>query len=199
MQFGRRARSCFRVCIDAHAALWIPRRLVKVFSTVGCAAWGAGEWLGVVQQVLLARWRLGARGDAGCDAGSVGAPGAPLWCFGAFYRCRRTWVCAVLGGCRRGIAGCCVLCFLFCTCVPLLTVCMLCRSYLSSGFFCATPDAYSVLCLVLHCAAPLDVSQSHKHNPVDVTQTQSLQSLGMLRLGRTENANACAFANGQGH
>ena len=27
---------------------------------VGCAVWGAGEWLGVVQRVLLARWPLGA-------------------------------------------------------------------------------------------------------------------------------------------
>ena len=26
--------------------------------TVACAAWGAGEWLGVVQGVLLARWRV---------------------------------------------------------------------------------------------------------------------------------------------
>ena len=29
-------------------------------NTVGCAAWGVGEWLGVVQRVLLARWHLGA-------------------------------------------------------------------------------------------------------------------------------------------
>ena len=34
--------------------------LPKGLCTVGCAAWGAGEWLGVVQRVLLARWRLGA-------------------------------------------------------------------------------------------------------------------------------------------
>ena len=74
-----------------------------------------------------------------------------LWC---------AWVCTVLGGCRWGVAGCCVLCFLFCACVPLLTVRMLCSSYLCSGFYCATPDAYSALCLVLHCAAPLDVSKS---------------------------------------
>ena len=39
---------------------------------------------------------------------------APLWHVDALSWCRRTWVCAVLGGCRRGGAGCCVLCFLFC-------------------------------------------------------------------------------------
>ena len=91
---------------------------------------------------------------------SNGAPGAPLWRVGAssWYRC--TWVCAVLGGCWQGVAGCCVLCFLFCACAPLLTVCMLCSSYLCSGFFSATPDTYIALCLVLHCAAPLDVSKS---------------------------------------
>ena len=61
---------------------------------------------------------------------------------------------------RWGVAGCCVLCFLFCACVPVLTVCMLHISYLCSGFFSSTPDAYSALCLVLHCAAPLDVSTS---------------------------------------
>ena len=63
-------------------------------------------------------WLLvcGAGGDAGCDAGLVGAPGAPLWCVGTSSWCRCTWVCAVLGGCRRGVAGCCVLCFLFCAC-----------------------------------------------------------------------------------
>ena len=55
------------------------------------------------------------------------------------------------GGCRLGVAGCCVLCFLFWACVPQLTVCMLCSSYLCSGFFGANPDAYSALCLVLHC------------------------------------------------
>ena len=37
---------------------------------------------------------------------------------------------------------------------------MLCSSYLYSGFFRATPDASSALCLVLHCTAPLDVSKS---------------------------------------
>ena len=79
---------------------------------------------------------------------------------GALSWCRCTWVCAVLGGCRRGDAGCCVLCILFYACVPLRTVCMLCSSYLCSGFFSATPDTYSALCLVLHCAAPLDVSKS---------------------------------------
>ena len=67
--------------------------------------------------------------------------------------------------CAGGVpAGCCrllcVVCFLFCACVPLLTVWMLCSSYLYSGFFCATPDAYSALCLALHCTAPLDVSKS---------------------------------------
>ena len=36
---------------------------------------------------------------------------------------------------------------------------MLCSSYLCSGFFSATPDAYSALCLVLHCTAPLDVRE----------------------------------------
>ena len=100
-----------------------------------------------------------AGGDAGCGAGLVGAPGAPLWRVGLSW-CRCTWVCAVLGGCRWGDAGCCLLCFLFCAWVPLLTVCMLCNSYLCSGFFSATPDAYSALCLVLHCTAPLDVSKS---------------------------------------
>ena len=39
------------------------------------------------------------------------------WRVGASSWCRCTWVCAVLGGCRRGVAGCCVLCFLFwCMC-----------------------------------------------------------------------------------
>ena len=97
----------------------------------------------------------GASGDAG------GAPGAPLWRVGALSWFRCTWVCAVLGGCWRGDAGCCVLCFLFFACVPLLTVCMLCGSYLCSGFFRAAPGAYSALCLVLRCTAPLDVSESH--------------------------------------
>ena len=103
----------------------------------------------------------GASGDACCDAGSVGAPGAPLWRVGAFSCSQYTWVCAVLGGCRQSGAGCCVLCFLFCACVPLLTVWMLCSSYLSSGLVCATPAAYSASCLVLRCTAPLDVSGSH--------------------------------------
>ena len=50
-------------------------------------------------------------------------------------------------------------------CVPLLTVCMLFSSCLCSGFFGATPDAYGALCLVLHCAAPLDERKSLiRHN-----------------------------------
>ena len=80
------------------------------------------------------------------------------WCTLSWCRC--TWVCAVLGGCRRGDTGCCVLCLLFCACVSLLAVCMLYSSYLCTGFFSATPVAYSALCLVLHCTAPLDVSKS---------------------------------------
>ena len=102
------------------------------------------------------RWGLlvcDAGGDAGCDAGLVGAPGAPLRHVGASYWCRCKWVCAVLGGCQRSFAGCCVLCFLFCACVPLLTACMLCSSYLYSCFSCATPHAYSAFCLVIHCTA----------------------------------------------
>ena len=59
-----------------------------------------------------------------------------------------------------GVAGCCVGCLLFCTCVLLLTDCMPYSSYLCSGFFCATLDAYSGLCLVIHCTAPLDVNKS---------------------------------------
>ena len=41
----------------------------------------------------------------------------------------RMWVCAVLGGFRQGVAGCCVLCFLFCDYVVLLTLCILCSCY----------------------------------------------------------------------
>ena len=66
-------------------------------------------------------------------------------------------VCCV-GGLPAG--RCRLLCFLFCVCVPLLTVRMLCSSHLCFGFFSALPDAYSALCLVLPCAAPLDVSKS---------------------------------------
>ena len=117
-------------------------------------------WFGVHSQC---RWWLlicGAGGDAGCDAGSLGAPGAPIRRVGASYWCRCTWACAVLGGCRWGVAGCCVLCFLFCACAPLLTACMHCSSYLYSGFFRTTPDASGALCLVLHCAAALNVRKS---------------------------------------
>ena len=104
--------------------------------------------------------------------------------------CRCTWACAVLGGCRLGVAGCCVLCFLFWACVPLLTVCMLCSSCLCSGFFSAPPDAYSALCLVLHCTAPLDVSHSlirmaqpqHSWVLVDVSTSPSPKPFSRLIL-----------------
>ena len=56
-----------------------------------------------------------------------------------------------------GAGGCCVLCFLFCACVQLLSVCMLCSCYVCCGFSCAPPDASSALCPVLHCTARLDV------------------------------------------
>ena len=61
-------------------------------------------------------WLLvcGAGGDAGCDAGLVGAPGVP--------------------------------------------------------FFSALPDAYSALCLVLYCAAPLDVCKSLEWHSSTITK-----------------------------
>ena len=133
---------------------------IGCFSLVGAWVLCLRVWLEVPSQ---RQWWLlvcGAGGDAGCGAGLSGAPGAPFWRVGALSWCRCTWVCAVLGGCLRGDAGCCVLCFLFCAFVPLLIVCMLCSSYLCSGFFSPTPDTYSSLCLVLHCTAPLDVSKS---------------------------------------
>ena len=84
----------------------------------------------------------------------------------------------MLGGCRRGVAGCCVLCFPFCACVLPLTVCMLCNSFLCSGFFCAAPGAYSAFCLVLHRPAPLDVSKSlprmaQQHHHENISQHTS--------------------------
>ena len=84
------------------------------------------------------------------------------------------------GGMPGGVASCCVLCFLCCTCVPLLTVCMLCSFYLYSGLFCATPDACTALCLVLHCTAPLDVSKSHSscyHPPRTIGSIRSCSAL----------------------
>ena len=130
------------------------------FLPIGVWVFHLGVWFGVHSQCQWWLLVCGARGDAGCDAGSAGAPGAPLWRVRAFCWCRCTLVYAVLGECRRGVAGCCVLCSCFFACVPLLTVCMLCSAYLCSGFFCAAPDACSALCLVLHCTAPLDVSKS---------------------------------------
>ena len=56
-----------------------------------------------------------------------------------------------------------------------LTVCMLCSSYLCSGFFSATPDAYGALCLVLRCIAPLDVSESH--SPYTVPTLRQIRTL----------------------
>ena len=138
------------------------------FSPVGVWVLRLGVWFGVHSQYPWWLLVCGAGGDAGCDAGcdagSGGASGAPLCRVGAIFWCRCTWVCAVLGACRRGVAGCYVLCFLVCACLPMLTVCMLCSSYLNSGLFCALPDADSALCLVLHCTAPLDVSKSHFPN-----------------------------------
>ena len=51
----RRSRYCFGPCMHAHAALQVWGLPVRGFRTVGCAAWGAWEWLGVVPRVLLAR------------------------------------------------------------------------------------------------------------------------------------------------
>ena len=87
-----------------HAALQVWRPLVTGLCTVGYDAGSLGAWLGVVQRVLLVRWVLrlgvlfgvhsrcqwwllvcGTGGDAGCGAGSVGAPGAPLGRVGACY------------------------------------------------------------------------------------------------------------------
>ena len=144
----RKAQSCIAYKTSTH-------------SLVGAWVLCLGVWFGVPSQHQWWLLECGAGGDARCSTGLVGAPGVPLWRVGALSCCRCTWVCAVLGGCRRGVAGCCVLCFLFCACVPLLTVCMLCGSYLCSSFFSATPDACSALCLVLHCTALLDVSKSH--------------------------------------
>ena len=122
---------------------------------------------------LPIRLVCGGGDDAGCVAGLVGAPGAPLWRVGPCCWCRCTWLCAVLGGCRRGVAGCCVLCFLFRACVPLLTVCMLCSSYLYSGFFCATLDAPRALRLVLHLTAPIDVSKSLNQTSLRIEPPQT--------------------------
>ena len=87
------------------------------------------------------------------------------WCTRRALMARRAFIDAGAHGCvlccgGDGGAFPVVVCCVSCTCVPLLTVvCVLCSSYLYSGCFCATPDAYSALCLVLHCSALLDVSK----------------------------------------
>ena len=88
--------TCYGVCMHTHAALRVWRRLVKGLCAVGCAVWGAGAWLGVVQRLLLAHWRLGAlsRGVVwGALVGSVVA---------AAVRCgRRCRLRCRLGWCTR--------------------------------------------------------------------------------------------------
>ena len=119
----------------ALAALRVWRRQVQGFCTVECAVWVAGAWLGLSRGCFSPdgdwvlclgvwfgvssqhQWWLlvcGVGGDVGCGAGMVGAPGAPLWHVGASFWYLCALVCAVLGGCRRGVTGCFVLCFLFC-------------------------------------------------------------------------------------
>ena len=87
------------VCMCALAALRVWRRQVQGFCTVECAVWVAGAWLGLSRGCFSPdgdwvlclgvwfgvssqhQWWLlvcGAGGDAGCGAGLVGAPGAPL-------------------------------------------------------------------------------------------------------------------------
>ena len=143
----------------------------------------------VIQRMLLARWRPGAlsRGVIwGALAASVVAAGVRCgrrcrlrcrlgWCTRRTFMARRSFVLvpAHVGVCCAGglpAGRCRLLCFLFHALVPLLTVCMLCSSFLCSGFLSATPDAYSALCLVLHCTAPLDVSKSQSR---DIAQQET--------------------------
>ena len=164
--------------MPAHTALRVWQLLVMGLCTVGYVAWGPAEWLGVVQRVHLVRWHLGAAFRGGvwvhyrcqwwllvCGAGRRCRLQCPLdRCTRRALMARRSLLLVPVhvGVCCAGgkPAGRCRLMgvvFLVCACVPLLTVYLLCSSCLCSGFFCATPDAYSALCLLLHCTAPLDV------------------------------------------
>ena len=191
--------------LRAHAALCVWRRLVKGLCTVGCAVWGAGAWLGFVWRLLLVRWCLGAlsRGmffTRGALVGSVVAAGVGCG-RQCRLRCRLGWCTRRATMARQGfllvpvhMGVCCAgglpagRCRLLCVVFPVLcvcaatTVCMLCSSYLCSGFFSAPPDAYSALCLVLYCTAPLDVSKSH---------TLSKHICGRQNLSIQVQANLC--------
>ena len=81
---------------------------------------------------------------------------------------------------------------------------MLCSSYLFLGFFCATPDAYSALCLVLHCTAPLDVSKSltrmaQQHQLSMLLHVGSTKGRGTVQQGPHMAADSAErVANGGG-
>ena len=69
-----------------------------------------------------------------------------------------------------------------------ITVCVLCSSFLCCGFFCATPDVYSALCLVLHCTTQLDVS-----NPLSHACSLICCCISMLRVLDAESYILLAF------
>ena len=106
--------------------------------TVGCAVWGAGDWLGVAQRVLLARWPLGASsGDLvwGALAASVVAAGVRCG-RRCRLRCRLGWCTRRAFMARRGfflvpvhMGVCCAegmpagRCRLLCVVFPVLRMC----------------------------------------------------------------------------
>ena len=117
--------------------------------------WGPGEWLGVVQRVLLVPWYLGAalRGVVwGALTVSVVAAGVRCgrrcrlrcrlgWCTRRAIRAHRGLLLVLVHMgvcCAEGVpvGRCWLLCVVFpvCACVPLLPVCMLCGSNLCYGF-----------------------------------------------------------------
>ena len=63
---------------------------------------------------------------AGCVVWISMPVAVPPWRVDVSCRCRCTRVCALLGGCWQGVAGCHVMCLLCCACVLLLTLCILC-------------------------------------------------------------------------
>ena len=111
----------------------------------------------------------GAGGDASCDAGLDGAPGALKLSIGTGAH-----GCVLCSGDAGGVLPvvvCCVSCFVH-ACRYLQCACSVVPSFVQV-VFCATSDPLDVsksrckqisascaLCLMLHCTAPLDVSKS---------------------------------------
>ena len=87
------------------------------FSPPGIWLLRLGVWCGVHSQHQSWLLMCGAGGDAGCDAGLVGALDAPLWRVGALSWCRCTWVWCCAGGLPAGR------CRLFCIVFPVLCMC----------------------------------------------------------------------------